>query len=74
MPQSLVPDVARFVNIHPRFNECIIEPILKIYSMDTKTYTQSPSSKLSRIDIDKLALYSYILLTVIVQRSSPIEK
>ena len=77
MPQSLVPDVARFVNllrIHSIFNECFIEPILKIYSMDTKAYTQSPSSKLSRIDISKLARYSCILLTVIVQSSSPIEK
>ena len=77
MPQSLVPDVVRFVNllwIHPIFNECFIEPILKIYSMDTKAYTQSPSSNLSRIDISKLARYSCILLTVIVQSSSPIEK
>ena len=77
MPQSLVPDVACFVNLlwmHLISNECFTERTLKIYSMDTKTYTQSPSSKLSRIDIDKLALYSYILLTVIVQRSSPIEK
>ena len=77
MPQSLVPDVVRFVNllwIHPVFNEYFIEPILKIYSMDTKAYTQSPSSKLSRIDIGKLARYSCILLTVIVQSSSPIEK
>ena len=77
MPQSLVPDVARFVNlmwIRPIFNECFIEPILKIYSMDTKAYTQSSISKLSRIDIGKLARYSCILLTVIVQSSSPIEK
>ena len=44
MPQSLVPDVVRFVNlmwIHPKFNECFIEPILKIYSMDTKVYIYS---------------------------------
>ena len=77
MPQSLVPDVVRFVNlmwIHPIFNECFIEPILKIYSMDTKAYTQSPSSKISRIDVSKLARHSCILLTVIVQSSSPIEK
>ena len=77
MPQSLVPDVVLFVNlmqIHPKFNECFTEPILKIYSMDTKAYTQSPSSKLSRIDIGKLARYSCILLTVIVQSSSMIEK
>ena len=77
IPQSLVPDVVRFVNlirIHPKFNECFIEPILKIYSMDTKAYTQSPSSKLSRIDIGKLARYSCTLFTVIVESSSPIEK
>ena len=77
MPQSLVPDVVRFVNllwIHPVFNEYFIEHILEIYSMDTKAYTQSPSSKLSRIDISKLAHYSCILLIVIVQSSSPIEK
>ena len=79
MPQSLVRDVARFINllwipVYPIFNECFIEPILKICSMDTKAYTQSPSSKLSCIDIGKLACYSCILLTVIVQSSSPIEK
>ena len=79
MPQSLVRDVARFVNllwipVYPIFNEYFIEPILKICSMDTKAYTQSPSSKLSRIDISKLACYSCILLTVIVQSSSLIEK
>ena len=77
IPQSLVPDVVRFVNlllIHPIFNECFIEPNLKIYSMDTKAYTQSPSSKLSCMDIGKLARYSCILFTVIVQSSSPIEK
>ena len=77
MPQSLVPVVVRFVNlirIRTKFNEYFIEPMLKIYSMDTKAYTQSPSSNLSRIDISKLARYSCILLTVIVQSSSPIEK
>ena len=42
--------------------------------MDTKVHTQSASSKLSHIDIGKLARYSCILLTVIVQSSSPIEK
>ena len=52
MPQSLVRDAARFVNllwipVYPIFNECFIEPILKIFSMDTKAYTQSSSSKLS---------------------------
>ena len=76
MPQSLVRDVARFVNllwipVYPIFNECFIEPILK---MDPKAYTQSPSSKLSCIDIGKLARYSCILFTVIVQNFSPIEK
>jgi hypothetical protein len=80
MPQSLVPDVARLVNllwidwIQPIFNECFIEPIIKIYSMDTKAYTQSPSSKLSRIYIGKLTRYICILLIVIVPSSSPIEK
>ena len=79
MPQSLVCDVARFVNllwipVYPIFNECFIGPILKICSMDTKAYTQSLGSKLSCIDIGKLARYSCILLTVIVQSSSPIEK
>ena len=79
MPQTLVRDVARFVNllwipVYPIFNECFIEPILKICSMDTKAYTQSPSSKLSRIDIDKLDHYGYIFLIVVTKSSLFVEK
>ena len=42
--------------------------------IDSKAYTQRASSKLSHIYIDKLARYSCILFTVIVERSSRIEK